>query len=551
MKGMSEDKYDEISDNFPNFLWLVRDALKLPLIDGRQISPTEYLKRRVLTRSNNRRSTNRDEIVSAILRLFPSVECRTLPRPSADPEIVTSIELKHDLLEPAFKEEVASLVDYVRSIVRVRKASSVQCCNGTILAEMVEKHVNSVNSGENFHLENIYVTAAEAALLKLSRRLVAEYKKEMEERVQWKFPMNETAPDDCREKTETLLSIHTTTMAPKHEKFQREVDHFLPVCSEDDASVKRKKDDLLLSFEREMCQQSANGAVVGGALHHFVVENYMASRKQCQQVELAAFRGVRQKIQEAATRQSGIEISSALLAAEQEYYQLAIGPAKFEVCNNVRQKLEEDSQDLIQNVPGRPRDLHSTGAARDKIKLQWVGTNSDPNIVAYYEVQSMTGDGNWMVLSDHFSEQSAIVKKLRSGTEYMFQVRGVGNTGIIGNWSATYSCCSTVGNATRGAATVGSFLGGMVACPIAGLLSVPIFGPLSIVGGVVGAPFLAGALAKHVANHFGPQGELKAGERDSGGLVTAEVIDSQSLPSNSADVENPETDEGIVYESDD
>lgn len=507
-KGMTEDKYDAISDNFPNFLWLVRDALEPPLIDGRQVSPTEYLKSRVLVRSNSRRSTDRDEIVSAILRLFPSVECRTLPRPSADPSIVTSMEQNYDRLEPSFKEELTILVGYIRSSVRVRNSSSMQCLIGAIWAEMVEKHVTSVNSDNEIVLENMYVTAAEAALSKLSQKHVTEYKKEMEEAV-IKFPMEERGQDDRGSQAETLLSIHNRIIAPKLERFQREIQHFLP-SSEDDPSMEQKKKDLLLVFKSEICQLSENGAVVDGALYRFAVENYTASRHQCQVVELAAFRGVRQKIQQATTKQREVDISRDLLAAEHEYYQLAIGPAKVEVCNEVRQKLEEDSKDLMCNVPGRPKDLISTGASKDKIKLQWVETNTHPGVVDYYQVNSMTGNANWTLLSEHFPNQSAVIGKLKSDTKYLFRVRGVGITGIIGNWSDVCICSTTVGSMTRGAAILASFLGGMVFCPAAGILSIPIGGPVAIAGGIVGAPILAGALARHVAKRFGPRGEFKA-----------------------------------------
>ena len=505
---MSEDKYDAISDNFPNFLWLVRDALDLPLIDGQRVSPTEYLKTRVLVRSNSRRSTNRDEIVSAILRLFPSVECQTLPRPSADPSIVTTMETNHDLLEPTFKEELSSLVYYIRSRVQVRKSSSMQCNTGAVWAEMVEKHVSSVNSNNELVLENLYISAAEAALSKLSQNLVAEYNREMEASVGTKFPLEECDQD---EHSETLLSIHNRIVAPKLERFQSEVRHFLP--GKDDPSVDQRRKKVLLMFQTQICQQSENGAVEDGALHCFTVRNYTASRLHCQQVELEVFRGARQKLQLARNGKSesncGI-ISSALLEAEQEYYKRAIGPAKFEVCSEVRRKLEEDSEDLIRNVPGKPRNLLSTGASSDKIKLQWVETNMNPGVVDFYEVSYMSDKNNWSDLPDRFPNQSAIIEKLKSDTTYLFRVRGFGVTGIGGNLSDIYSCKTTVGGVTRGAAAVGTFLGGMALCPAAGLLSIPIGGPLAVIGGVFGAPIIAGALAREVSKRFGPRGELKA-----------------------------------------
>lgn len=558
---MSEEQYDAISDDFPNFLWLVRDALDLPLINGQRVSPTEYLKTQVLVRSSNDRSTNRDEIVSAILRLFPSVECRTLPRPSADPNIVTTMETNHDLLEPTFKEELSNLVSYIRSRVRVKKKnSSMQCNTGAVWAEIVEKYVSSVNGNSELVLENMYISAAEAALLKLSQKLVAEYNQGMEVSVESKFPLEVHGDQD--DQPETLLFIHNRVMGPILERFQREIEHFLP--GKNNPSVEQRRQKMLFTFQGQICQQSENGAVVDGALYCFAVRNYTASRLYCQQVELEVFRGVRQKIQQARNRQSESNsniISSELLAAEQNYYQQAIGPAKFEVCNEVRKKLQEDSEDLIQNVPGKPKDLLSTGASNDKIKLQWVETSTNPGVVNFYEVFSMSDNANWSAVPGHFPNQSAVIEKLKPGTKYLFKVRGVGVTGLKGNFSDPYTCSTTVGSVVRGAATVSTFFGGMALCPAAGVLSIPIGGPLAVVGGVLGAPIIAGALARQVSKHFGPQGELStsSGNATSESATPANELDDPS-PRSSGNIqhsasasETVSTTEtiSIVYESDD
>ena len=521
MKELNEDQYDSIYSNFPDFLWLVRDALELPTRDGQQIPPTDYLKKYVLVRSSSRKLTNLDEIVSAILRLFPSLECRTLPRPSADPKIVTNMEEKEDLLEPAFKEELCRFVEHVRSKMRVKKLPNMHCSNGPIWAELLIKHVESVNSDEEVVLGNMYVTAAESALLKLSQRLVASYKKEMEKATRGKFPMEECSENvesvgqsEATCPSEALLTIHNRVMEPGIRRFQKEIDSFLPIASsEEDASVEERKKNLLRSFKEEICLLSENESkelrIVGGALHRFVLENHRASRQQCQRLELALFRNVRCMIQDAATKQSKVDFSKELTEAERNYYTQAIGPAKDEVYHEVRQKLSEDSRDLIHTLPGIPKDLYSTGEDSDKIKLQWTETSHHRDAVDYYQVQKMSGNDNWKVLPDRFHATTAIVHNLKSNKEYQFQVRGVGKTGIIGNWSDSHSCSTTVGSVSRGVAAFGTFLGGMVACPVAGLLAAPIFGPVSIVGGVIAAPVAAAVLARNVARKYGPQGELQ------------------------------------------
>ena len=68
---------------------------------------------------------------------------------------------------------------------------------------------------------------------------------------------------------------------------------------------------------------------------------------------------------------------------------------------------------------------------------------------------------NWMNLPELFDEECAVVRNLKTNTDYLFRVRGVGNTGRKGQWSEMVKCGTAVGFIARGAATVRSFVAGL------------------------------------------------------------------------------------------
>lgn len=471
-----------------------------------------------------------------ILNLFPSLECRTLPRPSADRDIVTSMEQNYDLLDEKFKTECKDLVGYLLEKVRIKRFSTMDCINGTIWAESVTKFVDLVNHGDNFVLEDSYLTAADSALYKISQRLVAEYKGEIEAYLEGKYPIEEFAPDESGDSgTVTLWSIHKKIMTPKRGKFEKEMEKLLPEgCSVNQAFLLERKTSLLSSFMDRICKLSGNQSaarIEGGVLEQFALKNLNESKRQCRLVALDVFRSIRLKIQAADCK---VNISNDLLAAERKYYEAAIGPAKVQILAEERQKLEDSSEEL-NYVPGRPIDLRVTGMSNDRIKLQWSGTDRNNEVVDHYEIQHMFGNENWVNLPEQYhSDRSAIISKLKANTEHMFQVRAIGITGIIGNWSVTCKCSTTVSSVARGVATVGSFVGGMVLAPTIGVLSIPL-SPLATLGGLVGAPIVAGVLAKKAAEHFGPKGELKKGFREGAATDHLEASNFELVPDDSVE----------------
>ena len=488
---------DNIPNSLPSFLWLIRDfQLQLPA-DVKD--PTEYLKKHVLCRSENLSPTNEDCIVSAIDRLFPSVECRTLPRPSADSKIVTSMNENVDLLEPAFKEELSVLEDYIRKSLKVKSFADKQCSDGMILKESVEIFVHAVNSNSGLDLETTYFTAAETALFHFSQQLIAEYKKEMENSLEGKYPVEELSDDRS---LETLESIHVRVAATKIEKFEQKLDHLFPSTSdeEDCAAMDERRKMLMTSLEAGICKFPERNVIEDGALHLFQRKNYDASKHQCQEVALKTFKEFRPE------QMKGSNYQNALSDVETAYKAQAIGPAK----NDVLKEQLGDLDDRKENFAAQPINLQAVGMGKDKIKLQWVEM-SHPGAIIKYQVQLTHGTDAPHVVFETLSNQNyAIITELKSNTEYIFSVRGISKNGFISKYSEPCTSSTTSSGLARGAAVLGWFALGFAASPAAGLATVPVGGPLSLLGGALAAPVIAGVVAKRAYTKRGPIGNLKA-----------------------------------------
>ena len=102
---MEEDDSFELKNHFPDFLWLLRDVTNTPTgDDGKEISPTDYLLKKVLKKRRAFNENEGDRVSRAILSFFPSIQCRTITPPSSDPVIVRNIAARQSSLDPHFNK---------------------------------------------------------------------------------------------------------------------------------------------------------------------------------------------------------------------------------------------------------------------------------------------------------------------------------------------------------------------------------------------------------------------------------------------------------------
>lgn len=516
-------------------MWLIRDAtLKVRDKNGQPITPTEYLKTVVLVRRGSKES-DQNCVIDSINTLFPSIECHTLPRPSVEPSIINSIVTSESQLDGEFARQLCTFRELVLGKLVAKMTSDQQCKNGLVVSELLTSYVNLVNSGLKISLQDTYAIAVEGILLSRLQVLTSEYQQEMEQLLQGRYPMEEEITLNVQDQQQnvSLMAIHRMVMKHKKDQFKQELDNFLPAESSMAIS-----ESLMSRFVDDICRKTRNGEVVtieGGKLCKFVSDNWAASDRFCENLSLKVFRDITDKIERATTTRNPVDLSDELLLAERQYYDEAVGPAKDEVYAKKREEFSRDCKN-VSLIPRRPFSLRVSGRDKDRVKLQWEGTGDD----YAYEVQYMSDRTNWMTSPDKYQQQSAIVKSLEARSDYIFRVRATSETRGHGNWSDSVSTNTTMGFFQRGAATVGTFLGGTVASPALLFSAMPIGGPLSAVAGLVTAPIVGAVLAKRVAKHYGPTGDFTDSESNENVLLT-EVGSIQA-----ADGEECEGEEDLV-----
>ena len=128
---------------FPHFLRLLRDvSLKMTNREGEVVGPTEFLHKRVLASESGELT----DLGKSLVSVFPSMECATLPIPSAKRDIIRGIVEQQDKLKPAFNAAVGALIQQILQNVAPKKGvDGTTTVNGKALAALAGGYVEAVN----------------------------------------------------------------------------------------------------------------------------------------------------------------------------------------------------------------------------------------------------------------------------------------------------------------------------------------------------------------------------------------------------------------------
>ena len=491
------DKQRSLVACFPHFVWLIRDHnLQMTDEKGNVIEPTEYLKTRVLLPNQNGVTTDQDCIIGNINRLFPTIECHTLPRPSADKRVIKSMATSDAGVNPEFIRKLVEFRDVVLKKLEIKRFSDQQCNSGLVMAAILVEYVKLINSESNIVPGDTYTTAMKGMLHDRSQKLVKDYELEMKQLLEGKYPMEE----DDTNNGKTLLSYHERVMEPMLRQFESEIDIYFP--TERNRNI---KETLMSSLVDGICEATAQDGevkVVGGKLCMFLEENFEASEKYCRELSQIVFREFTNEAKNAGISRNPVDLGPNLLHAEDEYFSKAVGPAKNKVYAKKRDDIDEICRSAS-SIPHRPFHLHISGTDKDTVILQWEDDGKYD-----YEIQWMMDGKNWKSLPTKYQEKSATINKLKNITKYYFRVRGTSEDYGPGHWSDEICANTAATSFHRGLATLGTFVGASVLGPLAALATVPIGGPLSLACGLVASPVLARYAAGIVATKLGPTGDL-------------------------------------------
>ena len=353
-----EQKHDEFRDEklkkiLPDFLWLSRDTFqKNEDVDSREeISATEYMMKYILVRSDKATPTRHDMVVNALTTLFPSIHCKQIPPPGANPLEVQVGE--KSVKNEDFDQAISESIDFILNSIKPKLGGNDRCLNGAILADLAREYCNAMNKPNSVpNIELSWISASESVLEKFAAKLVDDYDERMQKILNDQLPVEE-GPISKKEKllpledfngkivappAVTIQSAHQFSFSMIYHCLKEKILFYMPrtsQASDFDQRYKKMLDDFkmkIVAFENN----DKGITVKGGLLLKFIKENYTSSKTQCERIFEMIYND----------QLSSDKINLWQLGQEYNMKALMCGPAKGEVYDS-----------KLKVIPGAPQHL--------------------------------------------------------------------------------------------------------------------------------------------------------------------------------------------------
>lgn len=355
----SKTNPNDLRKYFPDFMWLLRDVTLLPVDeDGKEISATDYLKKRVLVAEEDGfdESTS-DKVGRAILTFFPTINCVTLPPPSDKVVVMREIEKNEKQLNPEFNKQINGLIAFLKQNVATKKMfESGKPINGTVMACLTQQFVAEVNDPNNTPaLTSTWESTIKLLVSEVQERLVNEYEEDFTKAFQEDMsdrPLEEGDSSGQGQSTPTtIFGIHHTLIIDKNKKLVEEVGRFC-TTSTDDSSFTQEQ--LLSQFKKKIIEvkketfKDQDGkdikrdVVIGGVLYTFTQKNKERSYKYCQKVFDDLYKPIKDKVDAPGKSYTFENLRKDLKDMMEQYYRQAIGPAKWKVYDQAQVIIKAD-----------------------------------------------------------------------------------------------------------------------------------------------------------------------------------------------------------------
>ena len=344
-----DNDVNELHSYFPDFLWLLRDVHLLPANEqGESITPTEYLKSKVLIRSRGFFESQADTVARAIVTFFPSIECRILPPPSTSPEIMRDIVNKADQLSPEFNSAVEDLLAHIKSSIKPKKGYSRGSVNGPIMASLVKEYVKAINSpGAIPTISNAWDTTVALYQQEIFQKLLKEYEVELDSKITEAggYPL-EVENVNAENETVTLMGLHNQVLLKKVSELIQMSSMFAQ-CGEEENLIKAFENIVVAYEMNPVCIEGKTwhkNKVNGGALYPFTIKNMQKSMEFCKNSINELYKPIQDKINSVSSDYTFQDLLMDLANMQSNYFDQAKGPAKWEVYEYKKKDIESDKQ---------------------------------------------------------------------------------------------------------------------------------------------------------------------------------------------------------------
>ncbi|KAI9141250.1 guanylate-binding protein [Paraphysoderma sedebokerense] len=180
-----DDKQDPyaLRTFFPKFMWLLRDFSLDLVMDGKKVSPPEYLENALKQLPGDGPEVeSKNKIRECIRTFFDDRTCYTLKRPVEDEEQLQSLgSLKMSDFRPEYLAEVRNLIEYIYK--KVTPKTLYGCClNGSMFNQLARNYVEAINSGSVPVIKNAWENVVRIQCQYAVDSALKTYKRTMSER---------------------------------------------------------------------------------------------------------------------------------------------------------------------------------------------------------------------------------------------------------------------------------------------------------------------------------------------------------------------------------
>ena len=375
VKRNHEIEIGEISQYFPHFIWLLRDVSLITSDDGEggEMDPTDYIKKKVLSRSKSFKTDKSDEVGRAIITFFPDIECKTLPTPHSDEKIMQSIAQHTNDLNPKFQKGVQDFMAHL--IAKVQNNGSKHgyqkgsVITGTLLSGLLKEYVKAVNDPNAIPcLDNAWQNTVDLLRTKTMEELINKYKTFMTEKIKAAsvrggktYPLEE----DGGNRGKTIMGLHDQILKALTKELLEKVAHF---GAGDVKDLKKNSEDLLAAFQKKIIQVrkkkaftlDANGKrqeyegmeVSGGELLEFIRKNKTLSTEFCSKLYQELFTPIQLKVEHEIETYTFKQLEADFINLNTEYLKRAIGPEKWNVLSDMDKKMVEAQKSNFKKLKG-------------------------------------------------------------------------------------------------------------------------------------------------------------------------------------------------------
>ena len=176
-----DDNEEELAEYFPSFLWLLRDfSLKLEDLDGNIITEKQYLENALENKiGDSEIIKEKNRVRNLIKTYFPDRDCFTMVRPVEKESDLQNLQnLPDDMLRKEFLEQAQNFRDKVYKIA-CPKSFHKRPLSGSMLIELVQNILDSINSGAIPVIENTWKYVVQNECIKNTQNLTDKFVEEI------------------------------------------------------------------------------------------------------------------------------------------------------------------------------------------------------------------------------------------------------------------------------------------------------------------------------------------------------------------------------------